>query len=347
LVTTVSELQYELVRPHYLNIMLLLQILCKIILPSSHLSYQTFSTKKLLQKLRQQTQAPLSLCNKALKKCNNDVKEAIYFIQSNHNVKPSKYNNQEFNSRVGIHVDHNSGCMIQLNAVSDFACRGILFQSLLQNLVRSVQLNFKNNTRNDITKYLYCDEVLLEKIILNMKYNNTQLLIHEKLQQVSSVLREELTLGKSYIINCNENESLFMYVHGRNYCYESDNNIQTGTMGSITKLTNNNNVKQNIVRIGKELAMHIVTTKPKYISRNDIKKDVILEEKNKIEEKLKEILEKKADNLREKIVNGKLEKYYQKCCLLDQEHVLRDDKMRVGKLLKVNEMELKEFKCVY
>ena len=80
-----------------------------------------------------------------------------------------------------------------------------------------------------------------------------------------------------------------------------------------------------------ELAMQIAATDPRYVKREDVPEEVIAKEKEIYAKQLEE--QKKPPQVIEKIVAGKLEKFYEEVCLLDQPYV-RDDKKRISDLLK-------------
>lgn len=79
-----------------------------------------------------------------------------------------------------------------------------------------------------------------------------------------------------------------------------------------------------------DVALHIAAANPKYLSKNDIPKEEIEEEKKIFAEGV--AAEKKPAEIVEKIVNGKLEKYYSEICLLEQPFV-KDQEITIGNLL--------------
>jgi elongation factor Ts len=80
----------------------------------------------------------------------------------------------------------------------------------------------------------------------------------------------------------------------------------------------------------KNIAMHIAAARPKYVASEEIPADVLEQEKAIIREQLKDT--KKPPEILDKIVQGKLSKYYEEVCLLDQAYI-RDDKVKVKELV--------------
>jgi len=81
----------------------------------------------------------------------------------------------------------------------------------------------------------------------------------------------------------------------------------------------------------KNVAMHVAAARPKYLSAEEIPASVLEEEKAVIREQLKD--QKKPPEILEKIVQGKLGKFYEEICLLDQPYI-RDDKMSIRQLVQ-------------
>ena len=80
----------------------------------------------------------------------------------------------------------------------------------------------------------------------------------------------------------------------------------------------------------KNIALHIAASNPKYISSEDISPEVLDQEKEIIQEQFKD--SKKPPEIVDKIIKGKLGKFYQEVCLLDQPYV-KDDKVAVNQLV--------------
>lgn len=80
----------------------------------------------------------------------------------------------------------------------------------------------------------------------------------------------------------------------------------------------------------KNIAMHIAAASPKYISSEEVPQEELEEEKDIIREQFKD--SKKPSEIMEKIVQGKLSKFYEEVCLLNQQYI-KDDKVSIEKLL--------------
>ena len=81
----------------------------------------------------------------------------------------------------------------------------------------------------------------------------------------------------------------------------------------------------------KDIAMHIAAANPQYVSREEIPEEVLEKEKNIMKEQLRQ--QGKPENILDKIVEGKIEKFYEETCLLDQPFI-KDDSMKVKDLIQ-------------
>lgn len=115
---------------------------------------------------------------------------------------------------------------------------------------------------------------------------------------------------------------------GRVHCY-SHGNGKIGTMVKISCETDFVARNEAFIEMCNDIAMHIAAMSPLYLSREDVPEDVLAKEAEIVKE---QNAGKPADIL-EKIVEGKLEKYYEEVCLLDQKFI-KDEDMTIRQLLE-------------
>ncbi len=100
-------------------------------------------------------------------------------------------------------------------------------------------------------------------------------------------------------------------------------------------------LEKGSVELAKDIAMHVSAMAPKYLKPEDVPEEEIAKEKEIYTEQLKK--EDKPDEVIEKILEGKINKYYTEVCLLKQVFV-KDDKKNIEQLLESNGGSIKEFK---
>ena len=140
--------------------------------------------------------------------------------------------------------------------------------------------------------------------------------IAQKVSELSGKIGEKILVRRTKLIS-SEQGVLFIYIHSNN------------KLGVIVELQVPDKAKSHpdLEVLGKNLAMQVAASNPIGISRNDIPPSVIEREKAVFKEEVKG----KPEKLVEKIIQGKLDKFYQASCLLEQPFI-RDDKMTVQAL---------------
>jgi elongation factor Ts len=114
--------------------------------------------------------------------------------------------------------------------------------------------------------------------------------------------------------------SIFSYIHG---------NGKLGVMLRLNCETDFVAKTDDFKGLGKDICMHIAAMSPKWVSENEIDQDVLAKEKEIFSEQIKD----KPENIIEKIVEGKIKKYKQENCLLDQDFV-KDDSQTIDALIR-------------
>jgi elongation factor Ts len=109
--------------------------------------------------------------------------------------------------------------------------------------------------------------------------------------------------------------------------------VHNGKMGVIVELNCETDFvgrNEDFLALGKDLAMHIAAANPQYVRREEIPADVLDKEKEIHRQQLRDA--KKPEAIWDKIITGKIEKYYETVCLLDQPW-FREDKKKVHEIL--------------
>lgn len=257
---------------------------------------------ELVKELRAMTQSPLGKCKEALENSEGDLEKAKEWLRKQGiktaNLKGSRSTSQGF---VGLAMKDNFGVLVELNCETDFVARNQVFINLLNELIQKAIQNPK---------------ILAEDFA---KENQTQV------QELIIKVGENVQIGKVLSIFAKEDEILGSYIHN-----SFDNNI--GTIASIVSVKKSNKITQEDVD---NIAMHVVAMSPKYLTRDLVPLDVVEKERKLIEE---EVLQKQPDkkDVLDKIIPGRLNKYYQEVCLYEQPWILENKQTvekAVGKII--------------
>ena len=254
----------------------------------------------LIKDLRNKTGAGFLDCKKALLENNNNLDEAIEFLRKKGLAKASKKTSREANEgAVGIYSDENLIVIIKVNSETDFAAKSDTFLNFLDELGEFV-LNYNNAN-------------ISKEDFLNLSYK--QETISDFFKSMIAKIGENLILNDLIIIKNNQDYSSY-YIHNS---YRKN----IGKIISLIKYQTNNN-DDEVKLLSKNLCMHIAAMKPESIDIGDLDKTIVEKEKNIQKELI--ISSGKPSNIVEKILEGKMKKFFSEVTLLNQAFILDPDK---------------------
>ena len=254
----------------------------------------------LIKDLRNKTGAGFLDCKNALFENNNNLVKSIEFLRKKGLAKASKKSSREaIEGAVGIYSNNKVIVLIKVNSETDFAAKSDIFLNFLDELG---DFAIKN-----------CDTNHSKEDFLGLKYNDT--LISEFFDSMIAKIGENLILNDLTILE-NKNYHHSFYIHNS---YKKN----IGKIISIIKYETNED-NEVIKKFSKNLCMHIAAMKPESLDINDLEKNFVDNEKN-IQKEL--ILNSgKPENIVEKILEGKMKKFYSEVTLLNQNYILDQDK---------------------
>ena len=257
------------------------------------------SITQLIKELREKTGAGFLDCKKSLEDNNNDVEKSIEALRKKGLAKASKKSDRAaIEGAVGVYSNENITVLIKVNSETDFAAKSDTFLDFLDNIGNLV---LENNSNIDKEQFL---NLQFEKGTVKDYFNSMIAKIGENLILNDLIIKE------------NKNSNYSFYIH----------NSYRKNIGKIISLveysTTGNNTE--IEALSKNLCMHIAAMKPDSMDINDLDKNLISNEE-KIQKEL--ILNSgKPSNIVEKILEGKMKKYFSEVTLLNQAYILDQDK---------------------
>ena len=255
-------------------------------------------TASMVRELREKSGAGMMDCKKALAETGGDMEQAFDFLRKQGLKSADKKASREMGEgRVHAVSTGNSGAMVAITCETDFAAKTPDFESFMDDLVAHVQAN----------KTMDSDAVLIET------WSKTGGTTEEALKNVIAKIGENLSVARVAAYE-NENGVVGAYIHHNN---------KVGVLVSVT--TSSTDTESAL----KDLCLHIAAMKPEYLSREEISAEDIAREKDVY---MAEV-QGKPENIQEKILNGKLEKFFAGCVLPSQTWV-KDDKLTVQKALE-------------
>tara|TARA_Y100000590_G_scaffold418563_1_gene519462 strand:+ start:342 stop:1199 length:858 start_codon:yes stop_codon:yes gene_type:complete len=254
---------------------------------------------ELVKKLREITGAGFLDCKKALTENNYDIDSSIDFLRKKGLLKATKKSSREAKEgAIGIFSNKEKTILLKINSETDFAAKSEKF------------LNFFNEIGNIS---LSIKEFLNVEKFLNSIHNEKK--ISEYFNELIAVIGENILLRGLQQIDHKEKKFNF-YVH----------NPYKKNIGKIISLLVYNSSKEDefINNFSKNLCMHIAALKPEALDIDLLDPEYVLKEKNFQLENIKS--SGKPENIIEKILEGKMKKFYSESTLLNQQYVIDQDK---------------------
>lgn len=252
-----------------------------------------------VNELRQKTGAGMMDCKKALTEADGDIQKAIEILRKKGAAIAQKRAEKSANEGVivtKVSEDKKTGVIAEVNCETDFVAKSDDFQKLAEKVIDTASANEPANN----------DELLKDQSLSN------------QLQDVMGKVGEKIEISR-FAVEKAENGLIVDYIH------------LGSKLGVLVKFENADNAKDELAQIGKDIAMQIAAMKPVCTYREEVPKDLI----DKELEIYKEISRKegKPENILDKIAQGKLNKYYQENCLVEQAFI-KDNSKSVGDLIK-------------
>ncbi|ABV62231.1 MULTISPECIES: translation elongation factor Ts [Bacillus] len=247
-------------------------------------------TAQLVKELRQKTGAGMMDCKKALTETDGDIDKAIDLLREKGIAKAAKKADRiAAEGLTLIKTDGNTGVILEVNSETDFVAKNEGFQSLLNELADHL---------------LAAKPATIEEAHASKMENGST--VEEHITSAIAKIGEKITLRRFSVITKEDNAAFGSYLH------------MGGRIGVLAVL--NGTTDEELAR---DIAMHVAAVNPKYISRDQVSE----EEANREREVLTQqaLQEGKPENIVAKMVEGRLNKFFEEICLLDQAFVKNPD----------------------
>lgn len=266
----------------------------------------------LIKKLREETGCGMADCNKALAACNDNYDEAVDWLRKKGLSSAAKKSARiTTEGLISINNDGKIATIVELNSETDFVARNDKFQELALHIAEA-GLNTKTDN--------FVEEV--KELSINGEK------IADELTNKIAVIGENLQLRRGRKITLTGDGLIVSYVH-------SAVAPNLGKIGVLVAL-NSTADKNALQELGKEIAMHIAASKPEFLNKEQVPAEKLEREKAVLIEQARS--SGKPENIIEKMIDGRIKKFYEEICLLDQVFVMDNDK-KVEDVLKTFEKE--------
>jgi len=268
-------------------------------------------TAALVKELREASGAGMMDCKKALTENDGDVDAAVDWLRTKGLAAAAKKSGRiAAEGLVGVAVDGPLGAVVEINSETDFVARNEQFQGFV-----STAATLALASNGDV------------EALKAMDYPGTGRTVAEELTHLISTIGENMNLRRVHVLNVDGGE-VAAYVHGA---------VADG-LGKIGVLVAGKGNGAGV--FAKQVAMHVAATNPASLSRDDLDPTIVEREKEVLTEQARE--SGKPEAIIEKMIVGRISKFYGEVCLLEQVFVV-DGENKVAKAAETAGVEVTGF----
>ena len=263
----------------------------------------TAISASMVKELREQTGAGMMDVKAALTEANGNMEEATKILRKKGLAAASKKAGRiTAEGTVQAHVSGDTGVLVEVNCETDFVGRNDNFRKFAE----------------EVAKVIAGSNAASVEQLLNEEWPGADT-VGQKVAEMIGSIKENISIRRFAKYDAPDNSAIGTYIHGGGKIGVMVEVVaQTGTKGA------------NLAEVAKDVAMHIAAAEPRFLRREDVtEKDLATEREIARDAALKS---GKPENIVEKMVSGKMEKFYGEACLLEQPYI-RDDKSTVSQYL--------------
>ena len=277
-----------------------------------------------VKNLRDMTGAGFLDCKKALEASDQSIEKSIVYLRKKGLAKANKKSSRQTNEgAIGLYSNEAKTVLIQINTETDFAAKNEVF------------LNFMNEIGGFA---LEVDNINISlESFFKLSFRNK--IISEYFTDIITKIGENIILSQLIIVPNNDGCMISTYIH----------NAYKKNIGKIAVVLKSkiNEIDEESKILGKNLCMHIAASKPFALSIEKLNKNLIKKEREIQIETIKS--SGKPNNILEKILEGKMKKFYSDSVLLEQPYILDLDKtvkQIITEFSKINNFEIIDYKLI-
>ncbi|MBP1949154.1 translation elongation factor Ts [Virgibacillus litoralis] len=265
-------------------------------------------TAKMVKELRERTGAGMMDCKKALQETDGDIDKAIDFLREKGVAKAAKKADRvAAEGLTHIEIDNNSAVLLEVNCETDFVTKNDQFKQLLSELGKHIVKQNPETVEEALQQNLHGEGDKVESYI----------------NSIIAKIGEKISLRRFTLLNKTDNDAFGAYLH------------MGGSIGVLSLLEGTTDDE-----VAKDIAMHAAAVSPRYVSRDAVSEDEVSREREVL--KTQALNEGKPEKIVEKMVEGRLGKFFEEICLLEQNFV-KDPDQKVKNYVADKGAEVKTF----
>lgn len=262
-------------------------------------------TANMVKELREQTGAGMLDCKKALTETNGNMEEAVTWLREKGISKAAKKQTRiAAEGLANVKVDGNTAVIVEVNSETDFVAKNPEFTGLVETIANAILTNKPENMEDAMN--IEVEGTTIENLIVDK----------------TATIGEKLSFRRFELVNKEDNQVFGTYSH------------MGGKIVTLTVLEGTD------AEVAKDIAMQAAAMRPLYLDRDSVPADRV--------EKEREILTEQAENegldsnKLPMIVNGRLGKFFEEVCLIEQGFI-KENKMKVSKYVESKNMKILSF----
>lgn len=261
-----------------------------------------------IKQLREMTGAGILDCKKVLQETGGDIDQAVELLRKKGLAAAAKKTSREANEGlVSAEVSHDRkvGVMVEVNCETDFVARTADFQDFVESLVRQMLKQSNIDSAEALLQAPYID--------------NKDKSVAEQVTAVIAKLGENIIVRQATRFDLQGDGMIDSYIH------------IGGRVGVLVEVAGGSPDDQEFADLVHDIALHVAAASPRFLSEEDVPAEAVEAEKNIYKSQIAE--DKKPENIKERIVEGKLKKWLSEVTLLNQQFV-KDSDLTIEQLLK-------------
>ena len=265
-------------------------------------------TAELVKQLREKTGAGMMDCKKVLTETNGDEERAIELLRERGIAKAAKKSDRiaaEGLVTTYVTADQKVGAVVEVNAETDFVAKNEEFRNFVADIAKQVAEK---------------KPATVEELLAQTSMVETDKTVQDVLTNKIATIGENMSIRR--FERFESNGLVESYIHG------------DGKIGVLVEMENGN------TELAKDVCMQIAAARPEYLDREAVPADRVAHEMEIL--KAQAVNEGKPEAVAEKIVQGRINKFYGEICLVEQEFV-KDPDQTVGKLVEAKEAKITRF----
>ena len=256
----------------------------------------------LVKELRDKTGAGMMDCKTALKETAGDVEAAVDWLRKKGLAAAAKKSGRvAAEGLIGVHVDGPVGAVVEVNAETDFVARNDSFQGFVRTVAR-LALDADGD---------------LERLAA-LPYPGSERNVGDELTHMIATIGENMSLRRAAVVRV-ESGLVAPYVHAQ----QAPGLGKIGVLVAVESTANG----AALETLGKQLAMHVAATSPLAVTRDQVDPSAVDRERAVLADQAR--ASGKPEEIIAKMVEGRLRKFYEEVCLVDQTFVI-DNESKVG-----------------